>query len=68
MLEVIDALLSGSEKIGDWLGGGTSTDIKHGDMIRAQGATPREFQALLKAKGPDFGGLVRVRNIHATFI
>jgi hypothetical protein len=60
--EVIDASLGGSEKIGDWLGGSTSTRLGHGDMIRAHGATLREFRALLKAKDPDFGGLVRVRN------
>ncbi len=37
-------------------------------MIRAQGATLREFQALLKARDPGFGGLVRVRNKRQEFL
>jgi internalin A len=37
-------------------------------MISAHGATLREFQALLKAKDPGFGGLVRVRNRRQEFL
>ncbi|MBX0330472.1 hypothetical protein K2Z83_22720 [Oscillochloris sp. ZM17-4] len=66
--DIIDASLSGSEQIGGWLGGDTSTDLEHGDMIRAQGATLREFHALLKAQDAGFGGLVRVRNKRQEFL
>jgi internalin A len=83
--EVIDASLSGGEKIGDWLaaetstgrkpdqiartgGASTSSGLDQGDAIRAHGATLREFQALLKAKDPSFGGLVRVRNKRNEFL
>ena len=66
--EVIDASLGGSEKISTWLAGGTSTEIAHGEAIRAEGATLRELQALLKAKDPGFGGLVRVMNKRQEFL
>lgn len=68
--EVIDASLSGSEKIVDWLDDGTSTDLEQGKLVRAQGAILREFHALLKAKDPasSFGGLVRVRNKRQEFM
>ena len=81
--EAIDAALSGSEKIGDWLGTETSTGLepdqlidgrstssgmKQSDAIRAHGAILREFQALLKARDPGFGGLVRVRNKRNEFL
>lgn len=66
--EVIDASLDGSEKISDWLGGSESTALEHGEAIRAQGATLRELHALLKAKDPGFGGLVRVTNKRQEFL
>lgn len=66
--EVIDASLGGGEQIGGRLGGDMSANLEHGDMIRAQGATLRELQALLKAKDPGFGGLVRVRNKRQEFL
>ena len=66
--EVIDASLTGSEKAVDWLGSGDSTNIEHGEGIRAQGATLRELHALLKAKDPSFGGLVRVMNKRQEFL
>lgn len=66
--DIIDASLSGSEKVGDWLGGGTTTDLEHGEAIRAQGATLRELHALLKTKDPSFGGLVRVMNKRQEFL
>ena len=67
--DIIDASLSGGEKVGEWLGGGDSTSLEHGEAaIRAQGATLRELQALLKAKDPGFGGLVRVRNKRQEFL
>ena len=66
--DVIDSIISGSEKIEDWLGSSDSTDLKHGEEIRAQGATLRELHALLKEKDPGFGGLVRVMNKHQEFL
>lgn len=66
--DIIDASLSGSEKVGDWLGSGDTTSLQHGEAIRAQGAILREFQALLKAKDPGFGGLVRVMNKRQEFL
>ena len=52
----------------DWLGDGISIGLERGDKIRAQGATLREFQTLLKAKDPGFGGLVRVLNKRQEFL
>jgi Leucine-rich repeat (LRR) protein len=66
--DIIDASLSGSEKISDWLGGKDATSPEHGEAIRAQGATLRELHALLKAKDPGFGGLVRVMNNRQEFL
>lgn len=66
--EVIDASLDASEKVGGWLGGGAAIDLEHGEAIRAQGATLRELHALLKAKDPRFGGLVRVLNKRQEFL
>ncbi len=66
--DVIDASLEGSEKISDWLGGSESTALEHGEAIRAQGSTLRELHALLKAKDPGFGGLVRVMNKRQEFL
>ncbi len=66
--EVIDASLEGSKKINDWLGGSESTALQHGEAIRAQGATLRELHALLKAKDPGFGGLIRVMNKRQEFL
>ena len=39
-----------------------------GDAIRAQGSILRELHALLKAKDPSFGGLVRVQNKRREFL
>jgi GTPase SAR1 family protein len=66
--EVIDATLSGGGKIGNWLGKGESIDLEHGEAIRTHGATLRELHALLKAKDPGFGGLVRVTNKRQEFL
>ena len=66
--DVIDASLEGSEKISDWLGGSESTALEHGEAIRADGATLRELHALLKAKDPGFGGLIRVMNKRQEFL
>jgi len=66
--EVIDTTLGADEKIGNWLGGKDATTLEHGEAIRAQGATLRELHALLKAKDPGFGGLVRVMNKRQEFL
>ena len=66
--DIIDASLSGDEKIVDRLGGSESTSLEHSEAIRTQGATLRELHALLKAKDPGFGGLVRVRNKRQEFL
>lgn len=65
---ILDATLSGSEKVGDWLATGESVDLERGESIRAQGATLRELQSMLKAKDPGFGGLVRVLNKRQEFL
>lgn len=65
---VIEATLGGGEKIGDWLGSGDASDLEHGEAIRARGSVLRELHALLKEKGPGFGGLVRVQNKRQEFL
>ncbi len=53
----------------EWLGGGDSTSLEQSEAaIRARGGTLRELQALLKARDPGFGGLVRVRNKRQEFL
>jgi Leucine-rich repeat (LRR) protein len=66
--DCINASLEGSEKIGGWLGGSDAPSLEHGEAIRAQGGMLRELQALLKAKDPGFGGLVRVQNKRQEFL
>jgi hypothetical protein len=65
---VIDAAIGEGTKIGAWMGASESARLEQGEAIRAQGATLREFQALLKAKDPGFGGLVRVMNKRQEFL
>jgi internalin A len=65
---VIDATLEGGTKASEWMGADDTTKLEHGGAIRAQGATLRELHALLKAKDPGFGGLVRVMNKRQEFL
>lgn len=65
---VIDSLLLGNQKIGDWLGGEDATTIEFGTAVRAEGAVLRELHALLREKDPGFGGLVRVMNKRHEFL
>ncbi len=65
---VIDGVLSGTEKTELWKDAGDSVDLPHGTAIRAENATLRELHALLKAKDPGFGGLVRVMNKRQEFL
>ena len=65
---IIDTI-SGEEKaIDEFMGAADSIRLKQGEEIRAQGATLRELHALLKAKDPGFGGLVRVMNKRQEFL
>jgi len=65
---IIDATIGETAKVGDFLGTADSTNLKHGIAARADGSTLRELHALLKAKDPGFGGLVRVMNKRQEFL
>ncbi len=65
---VIDAAIGETAKIGDFLGSAETTKLEHGVATRADGSTLRELHALLKAKDPSFGGLVRVMNKRQEFL
>ncbi len=65
---VIDTIIGEGEKTGKFWGEADTTKLEHGESIRAQGATLRELHALLKAKDPGFGGLVRVMNKRQEFL
>jgi internalin A len=66
--DVIDGVLSGAEKTELFADAGDSVDLPHGRPLRAENATLRELHALLKAKDPGFGGLVRVLNKRQEFL
>lgn len=65
---VIDATIGEATKMGEFLGTSDSTPLQHGVAIRAENASLRELHALLKAKDPGFGGLVRVMNKRQEFL
>jgi GTPase SAR1 family protein len=65
---IIDATLGEATKLGEFMGAAGSTTLEHGVAIRSDGATLRELHALLKAKDPGFGGLVRVMNKRQEFL
>jgi len=65
---VIAATIGEGAKIGEFMGATDKTTLEHGEAIRAQGAALRELHALLKAKDPGFGGLVRVMNKRQEFL
>lgn len=65
---VIDAVIGETAKIGEFYGTASKTSLEQGEAIRAQGATLRELHAMLKAKDPGFGGLVRVLNKRQEFL
>jgi hypothetical protein len=65
---IIDATLGETAKIGDFLDTADSTHLEHGVALRSDGSTLRELHALLKAKDPGFGGLVRVMNKRQEFL
>jgi len=65
---IIDATIGEATKIGEFLGAADSSTLEHGVAIRSDGASLRELHALLKAKDPGFGGLVRVMNKRQEFL
>ena len=67
---IIDATLGETAKISDFLGTADSTNLPqaHGVALRSDGSTLRELHALLKAKDPGYGGLVRVMNKRQEFL
>ena len=65
---IIDSTLGELATISGFMGAADSTDLEHGVAIRAENASLRELQILLKAKDPGFGGLVRVMNKRQEFL
>lgn len=66
---VIDAIAGEGTKLGEVMGAADAeTNLERGVAIRSDGATLRELHALLKAKDPGFGGLVRVMNKRQEFL
>jgi len=65
---IIDSAIAETVKIGDFMGSADKIDFEHDVALRADGATLRELHALLKAKDPGFGGLVRVLNKRNEFL
>jgi len=65
---VVDATIGEEAQVGDFMGPTDKTTLEPGEAIRARGANLRELHALLKAKDPGFGGLVRVMNKRQEFL
>ena len=65
---IISATIGEGGQLGELLGPTDTTALEHGELIHAQGGVLRELHALLKAKDPSFGGLVRVRNKRQEFL
>ncbi len=65
---VIDAIAGEGTKLGEVMGAADTTTLERGVGIRAENATLCELHALLKAKDPSFGGLVRVMNKRQEFL
>jgi Leucine-rich repeat (LRR) protein len=67
--DVIDAIAGEGAAFKEVMGtADASTNLEGGVGIRAENATLRELHALLKAKDPGFGGLVRVMNKRQEFL
>ncbi|MDM8544702.1 leucine-rich repeat domain-containing protein [Desulfococcaceae bacterium HSG9] len=66
--KAIAACIGEGAKIAEFMGAADTTALKHGQAIHAQGSTLRELHALLKAKDPGFGGLVRVMDKRQEFM
>ncbi|MEO8357943.1 MAG: COR domain-containing protein [Chloroflexota bacterium] len=65
---VIDSIAGEGALLKDVMGTTDSTNLYQGVGARAENATLRELHALLKAKDPSFGGLVRVMNKRQEFL
>jgi len=66
--DVIDAIVGESSALNEFSSVIDSTNLERGVGPRAENATLRELHALLKAKDPGFGGLVRVLNKRNEFL
>ncbi len=66
--DVIDAIAGEVSALNEFSSVIDSADIERGVGSRAENATLRELHALLKAKDPSFGGLVRVLNKRNEFL
>lgn len=66
--DVIDAIVGKEPDFIDLAEATDSTTLTHGVAIRAENATLRELHALLKARDPGFGNLVRVMNKRNEFL
>lgn len=66
--DVIDAIAGEGAALNEFSNVMDSTNLERGVGSRAENATLRELHALLKAKDPGFGGLVRVMNKRNEFL
>jgi hypothetical protein len=66
--DVIDAIAGESSILNEFSSVIDSANLERGVAYRAENATLRELHALLKAKDPGFGGLVRVLNKRNEFL
>jgi len=67
--KIIEFILKGSDLATNLSTESDAPDWQQGEAaIRAQGSILRELHALLKAKDPGFGGLVRVQNRRREFL
>jgi Leucine-rich repeat (LRR) protein len=66
--DVIDAIAGEGTALNEFSSVIDSADIERGVRSRAENATLRELHALLKAKDPGFGSLVRVLNKRNEFL
>jgi len=65
---IIDVTIGKATKISEFMGTADSSTLERGVATRGDGATLRELHALLKAKDPGFGNLVRVMNKRQEFL
>jgi hypothetical protein len=66
--DVIDAIVGEGSALNEFSSVIDSANLERGIGSRAENATLRELHALLKAKDPGFGGLVRVLNKRNEFL
>jgi hypothetical protein len=66
--DVIDGVLSGADKTEVFIDASDSVDLPRGTFIRSENAALRQLHALLKARDPSFGGLIRIMNKRQEFL